>query len=345
MPAAIEVQWAKITTNHCALIYVQSNSTDIKTWLNATNRSWTPILRAESPRSEHLSVLSRFESQQTGCMEPIEPLHGSLRHPHSDCICPRRRYPTDIRNNIRDKYGVDYLLPSNHCNSDTLCRRSFRQRLLYDLGCGAYRRSNQQFISLAKERRYESLKSGEPLSEWIETELRMRYNHTRSLQGYGPSIPFFRSLYERHCITFDHIWGFDAGWHNESVWMALVPERLRSGISFQPGKVDATDQSALGILKRTALPEDFVVLKLDIDTTDVELRILERILNEPELHTLIDELYYEFPARVKDDFLNDKQSCTLHGTNQNDNRTVTVEEAMKTMGTLRQLGIRAHFWI
>ena len=110
VPAAIEVQWAKITTNHCALIYVQSNSTDIKTWLNATNRSWTPILRAESPRSEHLSVLSRFESQQTGCMEPIEPLHGSLRHPHSDCICPRRRYPTDIRNNIRNKYGVDYLL-------------------------------------------------------------------------------------------------------------------------------------------------------------------------------------------------------------------------------------------
>jgi hypothetical protein len=43
-----------------------------------------------------------------------------------------------------------------------------------------------------------------------------------------------------------------------------------------------------------AKPEDFVVIKLDIDHTQLELAIIHTILNVPEIRELVDEVYFEY---------------------------------------------------
>ena len=40
-------------------------------------------------------------------------------------------------------------------------------------------------------------------------------------------------------------------------------------------------------------PEDFVSLKLDIDTENIEISLVKQILNDRELHMLIDEMFFE----------------------------------------------------
>ena len=43
-----------------------------------------------------------------------------------------------------------------------------------------------------------------------------------------------------------------------------------------------------------ASPEDFVVVKVDIDTPAAELTIMEAIADRPEIAALVDEIFFEY---------------------------------------------------
>ena len=77
--------------------------------------------------------------------------------------------------------------------------------------------------------------------------------------------------------------------------------------------VNATEQSALGVLRRTARPEDFVVFKLDIDTPHVEQQIMDILLSEEgKVYTdLIDEFYFEYQGGEGGPFLLDSPNTTV----------------------------------
>ncbi len=83
-----------------------------------------------------------------------------------------------------------------------------------------------------------------------------------------------------------------------------------------------------------ASPEDFVVVKVDIDTSAIELAIVEAIAERPEIAALIDELYFEYH------FYFDGHNFGWGGHVSGD-----VDTAVSLMHRLRTLGIRAHFWI
>ena len=94
--------------------------------------------------------------------------------------------------------------------------------------------------------------------------------------------------------------------------------------------------SALGILKQIAQPGDFVVFKLDIDNSDVELPIVSALKESPEMLLLVDEFFFEFhvtfppmmrfwgPSAAKDKQLADAYDLFQH---------------------IRAKGVRAHSWV
>ena len=83
-----------------------------------------------------------------------------------------------------------------------------------------------------------------------------------------------------------------------------------------------------------ASPEDFVVVKVDIDTPAAELTIMEAIADRPEIAALIDEIFFEYH------FWFDGLEFGWLGNVQGD-----VDTAVGLMRRLRALGIRSHFWI
>ena len=64
---------------------------------------------------------------------------------------------------------------------------------------------------------------------------------------------------------------------------------------------DATD-NPLTILQQVATPDDFVVIKLDIDHTALELKIIATILNTPAIRERVDEVYFEYHYWVEFNF-------------------------------------------
>ena len=77
-------------------------------------------------------------------------------------------------------------------------------------------------------------------------------------------------------------------------------------------------------------------MKLDIDNAEIELSIINAILDAPDVAELIDELFFEFHFQ----FDRGTRLSSFWGDS-----TTTVDEALGTMRRLRDVGIRAHFWI
>ena len=333
-PSPLEAAWlttpvgsANGGTDWCPLAKRQASSQETQRSLRFARRSG-----GASPHpltKEERSVVSSFK--RSGCVEPIEPLVGTARHPMATgTICRADR------GRSRFLLNFSHLILANQCGEPSGARgclpiggrppAATGRNLFYDLGCAQY--TQQHFFRqqvLAKAARFNLTQA--------EAERRIQHrvdSHLISLGGgaMGASIPLFRALYRQNCISFDHIWGWEA--KPLPNWWDRVPEPERSKITFFNEPVSASDASALGVLKRTARKEDFVVLKLDIDTPKVERQIVERIRSEPALFSLIDEFLFEY-------HLNDSAAPDGAGADG--------AQAVRVMSELRQKGVRSHFWV
>jgi hypothetical protein len=104
-----------------------------------------------------------------------------------------------------------------------------------------------------------------------------------------------------------------------------------------PAVADVDDpRNPLNVLKTIARPQDFVVLKLDIDNSQLELSFIQQIITRPELYTRIDEFYWEphFNNRPM------IACCWQH----NVDTTMSLNTTLHLFLQLRSLGIRAHGW-
>ena len=94
--------------------------------------------------------------------------------------------------------------------------------------------------------------------------------------------------------------------------------------------------SFLHLLKNFVTPEDFVVIKVDIDTPGAEVPIVKAIAEYPSLSNLVDEIFFEYHVYM---------DGLSFGWRDNTSDKDDVDDALKLMYKLRQLGIRSHFWI
>ena len=97
---------------------------------------------------------------------------------------------------------------------------------------------------------------------------------------------------------------------------------------------DQIQINALQVLEDAATPEDFVVMKVDIDSSDIEIPLVWEILRSPKLSSLVDEIFFEYHFNVSPDF-----GWEDLGKNH------TVDDALHLMRELRAVGMRSHFWI
>ena len=164
--------------------------------------------------------------------------------------------------------------------------------------------------------------------------------------GLDPSTPLLYRLYQDRCLEPDAIYSWELRKGVTSAeWWGSAPASLRSKTHFfevpvVEGELDEAlagkpnPSSFLQMLAFTSRPEDFVVVKLDIDTPAIEQTIIAVLSQRPDLAALVDELFFEYHFDF--DGLDFGWDLNVQGD---------VDTALGTMFRLRSLGIRAHFWI
>jgi hypothetical protein len=80
--------------------------------------------------------------------------------------------------------------------------------------------------------------------------------------------------------------------------------------------------------------DDFVVIKLDIDTPRLEIPLAKQILEDDRLSNLVDMFYFEHHVHLKD--LQRHWAGTMSGT---------LGESMNLFRKMREKGISAHYWV
>ena len=253
--------------------------------------------------------------------EPIEPLSGIARHPFASVGCkPHLNNPHNIH-----KLNITYLIISNNCGS----RQPKPRMLLFDMGASVG---------------FYGIPGG------LYTSVPTRAVPTKSSK-FAPSLPMFYSMYKDRCLEPDDVFAWEPNPRVGSrEWFGELPPQIRAKVRYykdfvfegKPSDAEATMDEAsrhpvnsfLAILQAVAKPDDFVAVKIDIDTPEVELTIVQAIAEKPFLAALIDELYFEYH------FYYDGLDFGWKTETKGD-----VDSALGLMRRLRDLGIRAHFWI
>ena len=93
----------------------------------------------------------------------------------------------------------------------------------------------------------------------------------------------------------------------------------------------------LRALKSLGSVDDFIVVKVDIDTPSIEEPLIAQILDDEGLSELIDELYFEHHV-----LLSPMRKWWATGLNDTG---CAVQDSYALFHALRQRGIRAHSWV
>ena len=93
-------------------------------------------------------------------------------------------------------------------------------------------------------------------------------------------------------------------------------------------------------IKALTKPEDYVVFKLDTDAPAIEIALVQQIKDDPQLLTLIDELYFEHHV-TGSPMLWD----ALGNLSTNQAPLSDIQDSYEIFSFLRSKGVRAHSWV
>ena len=151
----------------------------------------------------------------------------------------------------------------------------------------------------------------------------------------SPAI-YATKLYHQFGFKFDHIYAFEIQPKVPKQVYNKVPEELMASYHWINIGVSADPKSQFNpltsILKNID-KDDFVVVKLDIDTGSIEVPLAHQILNDSVLAEKIDQFYFE-------------HHVTFHelAPSWGDSMNGTIEDTLRLFQGLRQKGVAAHFW-
>ncbi|KAG7337673.1 hypothetical protein IV203_037013 [Nitzschia inconspicua] len=138
-------------------------------------------------------------------------------------------------------------------------------------------------------------------------------------------------------IPFDHIYGYEITPKQPNDVYERIPTSLKHAYHWFNVGVNASMESEynplVSILLEQFTPHDFVVVKLDIDTSSIEVPMVQLILQNKDIADRIDVLYFEHHVLVSDMAPWWKRS-----------RKGSVLESFKIFTQLRETGIAAHYW-
>ena len=309
-----ELEWVNHTRRGgiCKLATSAAHVKSARDWLNYSQAVFRPNgMPPRPPTAAESAVLSHFRASARP--EPIEPLSGVARHPLARKLCA---WPKGVR--PADKFDITYLVLHNACGVREARHGSRAKVVLFDLGMSEGFKGIPGGVPDAAPDRGGAL---------------------------APSTPLLYRMFADRCLAFDEMYGWEIDKKIASTeWWGSLPPEMRRKVHFYEVPIDEDREAVGGVdtprpnsfiqfLKATVTKEDFVVVKVDIDTPAVELTIVEAIAARPELSSLVDEIFFEYHFYFDGRYIGWEP---VH----ND-----VDDALRLMLRLRQAGVRAHFWI
>jgi hypothetical protein len=155
------------------------------------------------------------------------------------------------------------------------------------------------------------------------------------LHGEMPAI-YIHSIYSKFGFKFDHIYAYEVNPKYPSKVFEAIPDELLSSWHWINVGVDARKCAKMNpftMLADSFTPEDFIVVKIDIDTPVVEAALVEQLREDPALLQLVDQFYFEHHVHQLE--LSIPWAATMEGS---------VGGSLELMQDLRRKGIATHYW-
>ena len=251
---------------------------------------------------------------------PIEPLVGGLRHPFAVCGSQHdpQQTPGSLINLYRFILGIPYQLTGDgrifsFDKGYMLPTTIADLRVTRGVDSDGAVTWNSFFFDLGASLYYEG--------------------------AGGASQNWFIDTYRQRGIEFDRIIGWEARVYPPERIFKHVPKDVLPRFTYFNVPVNSSKDSAqnpLRFIRALVQKEDFVVLKVDIDSPFTELEIIKEIITDREgVGILVDEIFFEHHVTG---------SVMSHNWNRN-GMLGDIVESYRLFELLRRLGIRAHSWV
>lgn len=169
-----------------------------------------------------------------------------------------------------------------------------------------------------------------PGSQKILIDIGSSYFKSRNGNTAEIGTKWFYDYYKEKSIRFDRIIAYEFQiLDTRRVW-AELPEDVYPFYTF----INVGVEAEMGrfnpwkMLEAIAKPEDYVVIKLDIDKPPLESALMSQLLDEnSRARSLIDELFFE-----------------KHVSNKPESKEDKLKDSYELFTKLRQYGVRTHGW-
>eukprot|EP00586_Coscinodiscus_wailesii_P000290 CAMPEP_0172485388 /NCGR_PEP_ID=MMETSP1066-20121228/13454_1 /TAXON_ID=671091 /ORGANISM="Coscinodiscus wailesii, Strain CCMP2513" /LENGTH=399 /DNA_ID=CAMNT_0013250657 /DNA_START=312 /DNA_END=1511 /DNA_ORIENTATION=+ len=274
--------------------------------------------------------------------EPIPDLLKSMRynqsHQHDICKQARLRHPTRTsRHGDGDRKTIDEFFPKNllsHTPSSGLV-----EPLLPPM-------RHQNFC--VSKSGYDLLRLDYLIHDFEAMCQQLKPFSRRVLIDMGASLSFHEgdqpmivlmNWYKKFGFRFDHIYAFEKTFKSpEEVYKNLLPKEYMASYHWINVGVNHTQGNKLNpfnsILEKFEV-DDFIVVKLDIDTSFIEVPLAHQLLEDKDgLYSgRIDQFYFEHHVHLGE--LRPSWGESMNGS---------IKDSFELFHGLRQKGIPAHFW-
>jgi hypothetical protein len=144
---------------------------------------------------------------------------------------------------------------------------------------------------------------------------------------------WFYEYFLTQSFHFDHIIAFEYVQYSPKTYWSQIPDDLLGKLTFINVGVETTGKfNPWNVLKNIAKPEDYVIVKLDIDTPHLELPLIKQIVDNASISSLIDEMFFEMHITVT-------EMQIYWGTPGGE-----LKDTYELFTKLRRLGVRMHSW-
>lgn len=261
--------------------------------------------RANGPYSHMVSSIHRSDGSVSTARVPLEPLAGLMRHPFAG-INGKAWCKTDSKG-ARSLYDWRYLATES-ARDPSFALRYPGRKVLIDLGATTWgvRDSDAVDASIADARTYADIFGAAGIEFDMVFGWEMNRRYTPAMYFQGLATYAPQKL-DKHCFA----------------------SRAASPL---PGHLD----NALEMITQLWRPGDYFVFKLDIDNRPVEEMFIKIVAERCPM--VVAELIYEQHAHVPE--LNE---CCWHSAPEV--VAMSYGTSLRRFKQLRELGIRAHFWV
>lgn len=144
------------------------------------------------------------------------------------------------------------------------------------------------------------------------------------------------SLYRKFGFPFDHIYAFEITPSDSQEVFDKVPDDMLTAyhwINVGVSPEISSRNNPWNMLKKYN-EDDLIIVKLDVDTSSVEMPLAQQPLKYKQFHSLVDHFYFEHHVKISE--------MDYHWSTS---RKGSIEQSLNLFQGLRKKGIPSHFWV